>query len=155
MKPEKIGFIGLGLIGGSIAKAIHRIHPDITLIAYDIDAEALSLALAEQVISQGFQEITEDFAGCVISFYVRLSKKILNFSAPSQNLLGSAASSQMLEASKRRSTKRFPTPGLRLISLADIRWQVRKKAGMNMPALIFLKTPIISLRPLQKSVRKR
>ena len=64
MKPEKIGFIGLGLIGGSIAKAIHRIHPDITLIAYDIDAEALSLALAEQVISQGFQEITEDFAGC-------------------------------------------------------------------------------------------
>ena len=147
MKPEKIGFIGLGLIGGSIAKAIHRIHPDITLIAYDIDTEALSLALAEQVISQGFQEITEDFASCRYIFLCAPVQK--------NSQLLCAASSQMLEALKRRSTKRFPTPGLRLISLADIRWQVRKKAGMNMPALIFLKTPIIYLRPIQKSVRKR
>ena len=37
MSFEKIGFIGLGLIGGSIAKTIHRIYPEITLIAYDID----------------------------------------------------------------------------------------------------------------------
>ena len=40
MKPEKIGFIGLGLIGGSIAKTIRRIHPEITMIAYDIDTDA-------------------------------------------------------------------------------------------------------------------
>ena len=35
MIPEKIGFIGLGHIGGSVAKTIHRIHPQIELIAYD------------------------------------------------------------------------------------------------------------------------
>ena len=30
---KKIGFIGLGLIGGSIAKAVRRISPDIKLYA--------------------------------------------------------------------------------------------------------------------------
>ena len=30
-----IGFIGLGLIGGSIAKAIRKFHPDYHILAYD------------------------------------------------------------------------------------------------------------------------
>ena len=33
MKFEKIGFYGLGLIGGSIAKTIKRVDPDIRLYA--------------------------------------------------------------------------------------------------------------------------
>ncbi len=44
-------FIGLGLIGGSIAKALRQAYPDMTLIAYDTDQTALTLALEEQVIS--------------------------------------------------------------------------------------------------------
>ena len=32
---EKIGFIGLGLIGGSIAKAIRQYYPDFELVAFD------------------------------------------------------------------------------------------------------------------------
>ena len=28
---QKIGFIGLGLIGGSIAKKIHTLYPDVTI----------------------------------------------------------------------------------------------------------------------------
>ena len=33
MKQKKIGFIGLGLIGGSIAKAIRRYYPDYEIVA--------------------------------------------------------------------------------------------------------------------------
>ena len=33
MIPEKIGFIGLGHIGGSVAKTVHRIYPDIQIVA--------------------------------------------------------------------------------------------------------------------------
>lgn len=64
MIPDKIGFVGLGLIGGSIAKTIHRIYPDITLIAYDLNIKTLKLAEEESVISRGFSDLTEDFAEC-------------------------------------------------------------------------------------------
>ena len=34
MKMNTIGFIGLGLIGGSIAKAIRAYHPEVRMMAY-------------------------------------------------------------------------------------------------------------------------
>ena len=40
-----IGFIGLGLIGGSIAKAIRRVYPNYQIIGYDTDDSALQTAL--------------------------------------------------------------------------------------------------------------
>ena len=42
---KTIGFIGLGLIGGSIAKALRKYEPEWHLIAYDPDREALADAL--------------------------------------------------------------------------------------------------------------
>ena len=44
MKQKKIGFIGLGLIGGSIAKAIRRYYPDYEIVAFDKNRETLALA---------------------------------------------------------------------------------------------------------------
>lgn len=35
MTSKKIGFIGLGLIGGSIAKAIRQYYPEYDIIAFD------------------------------------------------------------------------------------------------------------------------
>ena len=35
MKQKKIGFIGLGLIGGSIAKAIRRYYQVYEIVAFD------------------------------------------------------------------------------------------------------------------------
>ena len=40
--PAKIGFIGLGLIGGSVAKAIRTYFPDYELIAFDKNKLSLS-----------------------------------------------------------------------------------------------------------------
>lgn len=64
MIPAKIGFIGLGHIGGSVAKTIHRIYPGIQLIAFDTSQETLRQAKEEQLIVQGYSEISEDFASC-------------------------------------------------------------------------------------------
>ncbi len=44
MKFNKIGFIGLGLIGGSIAKKIHIAYPDAKLIALSGREETITLA---------------------------------------------------------------------------------------------------------------
>lgn len=68
MQPEKIGFIGLGHIGGSIAKTIHRIFPDITLIAFDISDATLKAAYEEGVISEGFSDLSPAFGSCDIIF---------------------------------------------------------------------------------------
>ena len=45
MNAFKIGFIGLGLIGGSVAKSIHRIFPNYTIIGYDVNTATLKEAL--------------------------------------------------------------------------------------------------------------
>lgn len=79
MKPEKIGFIGLGLIGGSIAKTIHRIHPDITLLAYDVDKSSLALALEEGVIAEACEDLTESFTGCRYIFLCAPVQKNTDF----------------------------------------------------------------------------
>lgn len=47
-----IGFIGLGLIGGSVAKSIRRIFPDTELIGFDVDQNALSMALEDGTLTK-------------------------------------------------------------------------------------------------------
>lgn len=58
------GFIGLGLIGGSIARAIHAKLPDTHIIAYDTNTDSLELALQEGVIQEACSQIGEAFGSC-------------------------------------------------------------------------------------------
>lgn len=58
------GFIGLGLIGGSIAKALRANIPSIHMIAYDVNPEALSMAKEEGVIDEILNTIDTHFTGC-------------------------------------------------------------------------------------------
>lgn len=58
------GFIGLGLIGGSIAKAIRSKIPESILIAYDTNKASLELACKEGVIQEACSHIDEAFQRC-------------------------------------------------------------------------------------------
>ncbi len=58
------GFIGLGLIGGSIAKAIKAKIKDSVIIAYDINEEALNLAFKEGVADLVCSSIDDSFRAC-------------------------------------------------------------------------------------------
>lgn len=64
MSSVTCGFIGLGLIGGSIAKALHASIPKAYLIAYDTNAAALKLALKDGVIQEACSEIGKSFGTC-------------------------------------------------------------------------------------------
>lgn len=66
MNTQTIGFIGLGLIGGSIARTIRRVHPEYTLMAYDLDLDSLSLALADGTINQAHDYLSGAFSDCDI-----------------------------------------------------------------------------------------
>lgn len=58
------GFIGLGLIGGSIAKALKASDDNIKIIAYDINLEALALAQKEGIADVTTERIDESFSLC-------------------------------------------------------------------------------------------
>ncbi len=58
------GFIGLGLIGGSIAKAVRAAVPDARLISYDTNPASLQLAYDEHIIDEPRRSIDDAFASC-------------------------------------------------------------------------------------------
>lgn len=64
MKTKKLGFIGLGLIGGSIAKAIRRYYPDYEIVAFDKSKETLALAIQEGIITTSSSSIDDNFHHC-------------------------------------------------------------------------------------------
>lgn len=64
MGNRKIGFIGLGLIGGSIAKAVRRYFPDYEILAFDKNRETLALAVQEGTIHTACSSIDDNFRGC-------------------------------------------------------------------------------------------
>lgn len=59
-----IGFIGLGLIGGSIAKAVRRVYPNYQIIGYDTDTTALSTALDDQTLDLALAAVDSHFSSC-------------------------------------------------------------------------------------------
>lgn len=58
------GFIGLGLIGGSIARALKEYDPKIKIVAYDVNPETLRLAKQDAVADITAPAIDESFSDC-------------------------------------------------------------------------------------------
>lgn len=58
------GFIGLGLIGGSIAKAFKKFYPDTKIVAYDVDRASAELAKREKTADIIASKIDGSFSSC-------------------------------------------------------------------------------------------
>ncbi|WP_026507277.1 prephenate dehydrogenase [Butyrivibrio sp. MC2013] len=59
-----LGFVGLGLIGGSIAKSLRKNLPDIRIVAYDINHDALRSALEDGTADNITDTIDDTFSSC-------------------------------------------------------------------------------------------
>ena len=68
MEFKTFGFIGLGLIGGSIAKAIRKVIPDSYIIAYGPHPEKFADAVQEGVLNEISTKINETFHKCDMIF---------------------------------------------------------------------------------------
>ncbi|OOB79623.1 MAG: hypothetical protein BEN19_07360 [Epulopiscium sp. Nuni2H_MBin003] len=83
----RIGIIGLGLLGGSIAKTLKQINSNHSyIIAYDNDVDILFTAQKENIINEFTFEINQKFADCNIVFIctpvlyiVDIVKQLLNY----------------------------------------------------------------------------
>ena len=64
MSVQKIGFIGLGLIGGSIAKTAKRIYPGLSVIALSGRQSTITQAYEEGLIENKENASVEDFKDC-------------------------------------------------------------------------------------------
>ncbi len=64
----KIGIIGLGLIGGSLARSIKSVNENTEIIAFDKDINQLEIAKKDKNINSYTQEIDEDFSECDLIF---------------------------------------------------------------------------------------
>ncbi len=64
MDKKTYGFIGLGLIGGSIARAIKAVSPESYIMAYTPHRETVDTAYKEGIIDSPLYEIGKDFFGC-------------------------------------------------------------------------------------------
>lgn len=58
------GFIGLGLIGGSIARALKQSVPDVRIIAYDVNGSSLRLALEQKIADVAADAVDQRFSCC-------------------------------------------------------------------------------------------
>ena len=62
------GFVALGLIGGSIARAIKHFYPEATVLACARRRETLTYALEEHIIDEAYDDICEAFSRCDFIF---------------------------------------------------------------------------------------
>lgn len=65
---KKISIIGLGLIGGSLAKAIKKKHPDSFITAIDLDLDSLETAKNERVADKITSDLAEGIKGADLVF---------------------------------------------------------------------------------------
>lgn len=68
MEPTAAGFIGLGLIGGSIAKALKKYYPQCRIFAYDKDEGTLMKAREEGIVDVICKEQEPGMGECTIIF---------------------------------------------------------------------------------------
>lgn len=72
MEDITAGFIGFGLIGGSIAKTMRELYPNVKLIGYNYNKtrpnESLQQAQEEHILDQIFTDLSEGFPDCDIIF---------------------------------------------------------------------------------------
>ena len=81
----KIGIIGLGLMGGSIAKSLKLKNKEIEIVAYDTNIKDLKLAKKENIIDKYTDSIDNSFYGtdyifiCVpVKYTVEIAKNKFN-----------------------------------------------------------------------------
>lgn len=105
MKKLTCGFIGLGLIGGSIARALREKLPHTQIIAYDINSETLTLAKEDGIADITTTAIDASFSTCDYLFLC----------APVQK------NDENLE-----TVKKFLSPGCLLTDVGSVKTDIHK-----------------------------
>lgn len=86
-----VGFIGLGLIGGSIAKSLKKADLGIKIVAYNRSHAPLEQAIADGVVDIGAFEVDDTFAECDIIFLCTPVEHNLTYLSKLKNIIKTGA----------------------------------------------------------------
>lgn len=64
MNKFKFGFVGIGLIGGSIAQTLRRVYPDCEIIVFNRSIESSKMALKDGTATSIAETVDESFRDC-------------------------------------------------------------------------------------------
>lgn len=65
--PRQLGIVGLGIMGGSIARAVKAADRAVRVVAVELDPEARASALADGVVDQVLAEPGPELGGCELT----------------------------------------------------------------------------------------
>ncbi len=68
MQELSLGFIGLGLIGGSIARSLRKSMPSVRITAYNRSKESLVLAMQDGTVDHACDKVDASFSDCDVIF---------------------------------------------------------------------------------------
>lgn len=83
-----VGFIGLGLIGGSIAKCIRNAHPDYHIIACGASGKTLEAALNDHTVDEIFPQVDFHLAACNLIFLCAPVEYNIGYLPVLKNIIG-------------------------------------------------------------------
>lgn len=64
MRDLTFGFVGIGLIGGSVAKALRRVHPSCKIIVFNRSAEPRVMAINDGTANIAVPQVDDTFSEC-------------------------------------------------------------------------------------------
>lgn len=138
------GFVGLGLIGGSIARALKKSVPDARIVAYDVNREALLLAEKEGVADITASAIDGSFSDCDYLFLCAPVQRNDSNLAAVKKVMKTDCLLTDVGSVKTAIHEAVREAGLEGASSAGIPWPAASASDSPIPGLPCWKTPITS-----------
>ena len=84
---KNFGFIGIGLIGGSIAKTLRKVYPSCTITVYNRSEDARELVMADGTANVVCDKIDDTFKNCDYIFLCTPVEKNISFLEELKNII--------------------------------------------------------------------
>ena len=147
---KTIGFIGLGLIGGSIAKTIRKFHPDYHILAYARHKETLAAALKDGVINGVLEAEDDRYRTCDYIFLCAPVEHNIEYLKYLKDVISDQCIITDAGSVKGPIHEAVEELGLDHCLSAVIPWRAQRDPVTAIPPTTCWRTPIISLRPADR-----
>ena len=89
MNKFKFGFVGIGLIGGSIAQGLRRVYPDCEIVVYNRSIESSKMALEDGTATAIAESVDQSFSDCDYVFLCTPVEKNVEYLQMLKNIISS------------------------------------------------------------------